>query len=303
MCRRRGFALALVLWVMVLLSAVGVSLGYAVRVETATGTELSERVRGEALAAAGIRRALLGLITADAEQPWEADGRVYQIPWPDANLRVSMRAESGKIDLNHAPAPLLTGLFELLLPEADAPALAAALIDWRDRDDRRTAEGAEGAEYRAAGRWGPANAPLGSVAELGQVLGFDAEAVAAVAPYVTVFSRRPRVNPLVADGVVLAAVPGIGADAAARFVAEREALAAVGEAPDLGLLIGGSRYLDSRSASRVVSIRATAQAADAVPVTLEAAIDLRGDSAPYTVLDWRPSHLPVPLPAVAEAGP
>jgi general secretion pathway protein K len=283
-----GFALALVLWVMVLLSVVGISLGYAVRVETAGAGNLAERVQAEALAAAAVRLGLQGLLNPDPERQWQADGRTYDIPWAGANLRVTMRAESGKIDLNRAPEPLLAGLFGQLMPDADAGALAAAVIDWRDRDDRRSDDGAEASEYRAAGRRGPANGPFERVSELAMVLGFDADSVALLAPHLTVYSGGPRIDPFSAGSAVLASVPGIGPELAERFVAEREALALTGERPDLGYLAGGGRYLDTRTASPAVGIRGAARLDGGAVAAIEATVDLRVEGRPYAYLDWRP---------------
>jgi general secretion pathway protein K len=287
---------------MVLLSVVGISLGYAVRVETAGAGDLAERVQAEALAAAGIRLGLEGLLDNDPERQWQADGRTYDIPWPGATLRVTMRAESGKIDLNRAPQPLLVGLFRQLLPEADTEALVAAVVDWRDRDDRRSVDGAEAPDYRAAGRSGPANGPFQRVSELAMVLGFDADSLALLAPHLTVYSGGPRIDPFSADRVVLAAIPGIGPELAGRFVAEREALAATGEQPDLGALAGGGRYLDSRTTSAAVGIRAAARLGGGASAAIEATVDLRADGRPYAYLDWRPLFGdPLDLAAAADA--
>ena len=288
----RGFALALVLWAMILLTVIGVSFGFAVQVETAGGTLLADQVRAEAAAAAGIRRAMLGLLATDRDQQWQADGREYEIPWPDANLRVTMHAENGKIDLNYAPVTLLAGLFEKLFPNADAEALADSLMDWRDRDEQRSPKGAEAPEYAAAGRWGPANSRLTSVTELSQVLGFDAAMVERLTPYVTVFARRPRINPMAADATVLAAVPGIDTAVAEQFIAVRQSLAQdPDERPDLSLLAAGSRYLDARSNTNVVAIRAEARLQDGTTATVEATVNLRSRGQPYEILDWR---LPLP---------
>ncbi|MFM1891741.1 MAG: hypothetical protein RLZ44_818 [Pseudomonadota bacterium] len=293
----RGFALVLVLWAMILLTVIGISFGFAVRVETGAGTLLADQVRAEAAATAGIRRAVLALLASERDQRWHSDGREYEIPWPNANLRVTMRAENGKIDLNYAPRQLLAGLFENLLPDADADALADAVIDWRDRDDRRSAQGAEAFEYRAAGRWGPANARFTSVAELSQVLGFDAVAVSTVTPYLTVFARRPRIDPVAAEATVLAAIPGISATLAEQFVAERAAALAADAEPDLRLLTPGSRYLDRRSAGNVASIRAEARLEGGASAVIEAVINLRSRGQAYEVLDWRQ-----PLPDAAADG-
>lgn len=302
MRRESGFALALVLWVMVLLSTVGISLGYAVRVDTAGASEMVERTQADALAAAGVRLAVLGLLSTEPEQQWRPDGRWYDIAWAGATLRVTMRSESGKIDLNYAPVPLLAGLIEQVLPEEDSDSLAAAVIDWRDSNDLPTVGGAEARDYRGAGRWGPANGPFQSVGELALVLGFDAASAAKMAPHLTVFSRNPRVDPRSASSVVLAAVPGIEPALAEQFVALREQLPGSGEPPDMTLLAAGSRYLDTRSATRIVAVRSAVRLAGGTTATIEATVDLREYDRPYAFLDWRPVFEPAADPVAAEAG-
>lgn len=296
----RGFALVLVLWAMILLTVIGVSFGFAVRVETETGAQLADQVRAEAAATAGIRRAILGLLTNDVDLRWQSDGREYEIPWPDATLRVTIRAENGKIDLNYAAAPLLAGLFEDQLPEADAAALADAVVDWRDRDERRSDNGAEAEEYRAAGRWGPANLPFASVAELSQVLGFDGATVERLTPYLTVFARRPRINPIAADVTVLAAIPEISRDLAEQFVAQRATGMSDDQTPDLTLLAPGTSYIDTRLAATAAAIRAEARLPGDAAAAVEAVINLRSRGQAYEILDWR---LPLPTPPSPVADP
>jgi general secretion pathway protein K len=290
----RGFALVLVLWALILLTTIGMAFGFAVRIESASGVALSEQVQAEAIATAGVRRAILGLLVEDNDARWKTDGRVYDIPWPDATLRATMRAENSKIDINHARQPLLEGLFAALLPESDPEVLAAAVLDWRDRDDRMTREGAERDEYAAVGRRGPANARFASVEELAQVLGFDGTMLEQLRPYITVYGQSHKVNALTADVAVLAAIPDISGETAGQFVAERDAAIAAGEAPDLDLLRAGNRYLDRRLRPLVVNIRANARLHGGAAAAIDAVVLLRSRSKPYEILDWRQ---PLPDPA------
>ncbi|MEJ2577095.1 MAG: type II secretion system protein GspK [Gammaproteobacteria bacterium] len=293
----RGFALVLVLWALILLTGIGLAFGFAVRVETGSGSILLDQVRAEAAAAAGVRRAVYGLLADDERLRWQADGRAYQMPWADANLRISMLTETGKIDLNYAPAPLLEGLFANLFPDVDAAALSAAVVDWRDRDDRPGEGGAERDAYAALGRPGPANQRLASVDELAQVIGFDAAMVDRLRPHVTVYAMRPRIDALTADLEVLAAVPGLTRAAAAQFVANRPQQADGDARPDLRALAAGARYLESRRRVNVVRIRAEATQPDGFTATVEAVVRISGrGGGNHEILDWR-----VPLPDSAAA--
>jgi len=284
---QRGFALVMVLWVLVLLTLLGTGFGRAVRVESRAGIAADERLRLEAAALAGVARGIHGLLITDPERAWRLDGRSYEIPWTDASLRVTMRSENGKIDINFAPAPLLAGLFEALLPDADADALADAVLDWRDGDDRRRPKGAEAADYAAAGRsYGPANRPFRSPWTLSQVLGLNGAAVERLLPYVTIHARRPRVDPFSADARVLAAIPGIEPEAAEAFVAQRRRTTEGGPV-DLQPLSGGSRYLDRRPSTGLASIRVEARAPSGGRLIREAVVRLKGRSQGYEILSWR----------------
>jgi general secretion pathway protein K len=295
--RQQGLALLIVLWALVLLTVIGLSFSYAVRVENQTGIALSDRVRAEAVAAAGVRRAILGVLTRDRELQWQADGRTYDIPWPDATLRVLMRSEAGKIDLNAAAPELLEGLFELVLEddgEVDPEALAAQVVDWRDRDDDRTMKGAEDEEYRDIGRENaPRNDRLQSVGELAEVLDFNGNMVRLLEPHLTVLSNRPKVDASSATATVLAAVPGIDLETAQAFVEDREARLAADEKIDTDTLSAGRKYIESRPGGGVLSILAEATLADGGQAQVEAVVSIGGRGQPYTILDWR-----YPLPGL-----
>lgn len=104
------------------------------------------------------------------------------------------------------------------------PALADALDDWIDPDDRPRPRGAERDWY--LGRRPPllpANAPLTAVSHLGLIRGFDPAALAALHPYVAVAGERV-INPNTAPPAVLAAWLG---DAAADGLVQRRAQAPV----------------------------------------------------------------------------
>ena len=303
-----GFALVLVLWALILLTTIGMAFGFAVRTESASGLALSESVKAEAIATAGVRRAILGLLLKDREARWRTDGRTYVIPWADAALHASIRAENGKIDINYAQQPLLEGLFELLLPDTEPQVLAAAVLDWRDRDDTPRTEGAEQEDYEAVGRRGPTNAPFASIEELAQVLGFDSHMLEQLRPYVTVYGRNARVNAVSAGVRVIAAIPGISTEIAEQFVNDRDAKIAEGEGkdedetPDFSLLSAGDRYLDKRTNASLVNIRASARLAGGASAIVEAVVLLGNRGKPYEILDWvlPPSEPPVREVLIAE---
>jgi len=253
--RHGGFALILVIWAIVLLASLAAGFAFAVRHEIRVAGDMASVARAEAAASAALHTAALLLGRADPEERWQADTRLRSMPWPDAVIGVRVQSESGRIDINRAPRALLLGLFAQFFPPGRADALVDALIDWRDDDDEPEPAGAEREAYEQAGySYGPANAPFNSVNELSRVLGFDGQIRDTLRPYLTVHSRRPRINVLGADLIVLLSVPGVDRDIAATLVAQRDRILTEGGRMDFTALRSGRQYLESRPNDRLLSI-------------------------------------------------
>ncbi len=296
----RGFALVIVLWAGVLLSVIAASFAFSMRVETRLAGNLVERAQAEAIADAGIRRGIVALL-ADASGPrWVADGRPYELPLGDGSMQIRLLSENGKIDLNGAPEALIQGLLRFLArsgelsDERQAARIADAILDWRDPDKRARPDGAEDRHYKASGRpFGSRDGAFLSVRELNQVLGVDAEAYARLAPWVTVYSWAPQVDPMTASRHVLMAVPGLDAGLVDRFIAAREALYA-GQSAGGGastrlpveLLSPGARYL-SRADSRVYTVEVVGEVPGGTRASRRAVIQLTGDARkPFAIVAW-----------------
>lgn len=245
--RNRGFALVLVIWSLVIMLGLSAGFAMAVRHETRVAHDLVDMTRLDATAIAARNLALLALNRQDAEQRWRPDGETRTIQYDGMQIAVRVRSETGRIDLNRAPRQVIVGLIEQLAPERDPQALADAMIDWRDRDDRRSEYGAEQDDYRNAGRgYTPPNQPFRSIHELGQVLGFDAELARLMRPYVSVHSQRPRINAMSAEAVVLAAIPDVDLPTAEQFVFARAQAIRAGTPPPVDMLRGGRRFIEMR---------------------------------------------------------
>lgn len=292
--RARGFALVIVLWACVLLSVIAASFAFSMRVESRLAGNLTERTQAGAIADAGIRRGIIALLAKDAGSTWVADGRANELPFGPAKLRIRLQSENGKVDLNGAPDALIEGLLASLVKTGDlsdaeqATRIAAAILDWRDADHRVRSGGAEDGDYRAAKR--PVGARDGaflSVSELNQVLGVDSAVYARLAPYVTVYSWAPQVDPMTAPRGVLLAVPGLDSDRVDEFLTAREALTG-DAAPRLPveLLSAGARYL-SRAASSVYTVDSEAEMPGGARVGRRAVIQLTQDARrPYLIVAW-----------------
>ena len=154
--KQRGIALVMVLWVLILLGLVAASFLRETRLSTGIARNASENAKAEALAEAGIQRAMLGLADSDVTA-WRLDGTPYQFALGDGTVVVRIQDEGGKVDLNLAPPPLLQGLLQITGVEANAARnLLDAIVDFRDPDSNRLPGGAEDPEYAAAGRDGGA---------------------------------------------------------------------------------------------------------------------------------------------------
>ncbi len=251
----QGFALILVIWALVLMSSLATGFAYAVRHEIRVAGDLVAIARAEAASAAALHAAVLAISSGEPEERWIADGQAHELVWADATVTIRVEATSGRIDLNKAPRPLLIGLLIQLFPDADHDALADAIVDWRDSDDRPEPNGAEDVEYERAGyAYVPPNRPFHSVNELSQVMGFDSRRMEALMPYLTVHGRRDRIHAATADLITLASIPGIGRAEAEEFIERREIALAEGETLDMTPLRRGARFLDSRIDSKAYSL-------------------------------------------------
>ncbi len=271
---QRGVALIAVLWTVALLSLMAMAFLAETRSHANLTRNLLENAKAEALADAGVYRAVAGLLDADFITGWRADGTVYTLAMGEGEVRITIADEGGKIDLNRAPDALLAGLFDALgVPEGEAAPLVDAIADFRDGDALRRAAGAEDADYAAAGRaWGAKDAPFESVAELQQVLGIDRALYDRVAPYVTVHSGRGQVNPAAAARPVLLAMPQLTEDQVDELLRRR----------------AEANVASLRQTGTAFTIRAEAVTTGGGRLVREALIQRTADrSAPYRIHEWR----------------
>ncbi len=286
----RGVALVIVLWMLMLLTIIASGIALTARTEAQVASNLVAQAQAEAAADAAIHRAIAMLLTTVPAavvdpQRWQSDGLERQWTFGEASVRVLIRDESAKVDLNNAPATLFAGLFRAAgLSDSHAEALADAVIDWRDPDDLRSLHGAERGEYTAAGKaYGPANASFDSVEELRLVLGMNEEIFRAVRRFVTVHSQSPTINAATADRTVLLALPGATPSQVDAYVEQRRRLQERGLPPPPFALAPGSS-----SSLNYYSIQAQANLGDNASFWREAVVWLPNNaSSPFLVLAWR----------------
>lgn len=206
----RGIALVSVLWITGLLAVMAASFASSTRTQARLAHNQEQNARAEALADAGIHRAVFRLIDPNPEAAWRA-GEPYAFSLGEGDVQVRIEDEDGKIDLNGAPLELVAGLFVALgLAEDEARMLADRIGDFRDEDSEPRPRGAEDDAYSLAGlARGAADRPFATESELLRVLGMTQALYELVRPYVTVYSGAEGVDPTRAPRPVLEALPGI----------------------------------------------------------------------------------------------
>jgi general secretion pathway protein K len=228
---------------------------------------------------------------------WAADGLVHV--WDEDGMRLAASAvdESGKIDLNTVPDALLNSLLQTAgQVDADTAArLVDVIDDWKDADDFRRPNGAEAAEYQAAGLpYKPANAAFETVADLQRVLGMTPALFARLADSLTVYSGAPGISPQFASRTVLMALPGATDAIVDTYLAQKAAALAAGQPLPVLPLAGAGAPVN------VWRIRAEVTAPDGVVFVREAVMRQGPDPRkPLTVLAWQEGQRTQPVAADA----
>ena len=284
----RGFALVAVLWLLVLISALAVTVVSGGRSGLNLVSNVVAAAEARHLADAGVYTTAQKLIESADRQRRCIDGRTYSILTLDGiRIDISVRDEAGKIDLNQASRPLLEGLFTAAgVTAAQAGSLASAVLDWRDGDHIARPDGAEDGHYRSAGLdYGAKDAPFESVAELLLVLGMPRDLHERIRDEVTVYSRIATIDPKAASALALASVPGFDIDLARDYVERRNRLTDCGGLPPPPPLPSAQPFLGPSPSSSfgVIAKVATGRAR----FQREAVIGLtfRRDE-PFRILSW-----------------
>ena len=287
--RQGGVALVLVMFVAVLLTVIASSFIVERRTEALVISNSISMARAEALANAGVQRAVFELYRNDnAPDAWKRDGSRYGLELDGVPVIVEIRDESAKIDINTAADPLLRGLLVSSgVPDDEATRLVDAILDWRDPDSLKRPNGAEEQDYKAAGLpYTPANGPFQAIEELQLVLGMRPEIYRRIAPSITVFSRQQGVNAQLASRDVLLALPGVTPELVDAYIAQREAARAAGQP----LPAFPQAYAVNAGYTMVATIRSEARLDDGTVFSREAVAVLRpSPRKAVTFLAWRES--------------
>jgi general secretion pathway protein K len=286
----RGSALILVLWLIVLLTALVGGFALAARTENLQGRVLARGIVASNAARAGMEYALTRVALPDQRLQWRPDGRPYRWRYGGAQVEVRITDENGKLDINQADPQTLAALIQGEgMEAADAARLAGAIVDWRDADTlSQPSGGGEDADYASAGLpYGAKDGDFEGVAELLQVIGMTPELYARLEPNITVYSGLARPDAAFAPAAVLNALGLDGAD----LVRRREA-----PSPD-GLPEAGALPLAgvTGAGSGTYSIDSRARLADGRESRLRTVVRVGGGGLPgmaYLPLRWEEGASP-----------
>jgi general secretion pathway protein K len=288
--RDRGFALLVVVWVLALMAVLAAGFASDTRSEARQARNLLRAAQAQAMAEAGITLAVVGLLDQDPATQWPADGSLRSIVFDRGTILVTVQDEAGKINLNGAPLDLVAGLLASRGIDETVRALLLDAIATRRRAVSESLPGAatigpareEGARLATA-----ANPPFRALDEIRSVPGVSGAVYQRIAPFLTVFSQTPRINPLTASREVLMSLPRVSAQEVENLLATRAAFAAGQDPVVAPLLTGVDRYA-GRTTFRAATITAQATTPDGATFARSTVVALTGKpDRPYLLLGWR----------------
>ncbi|MDF2180732.1 PilX N-terminal domain-containing pilus assembly protein [Neptuniibacter sp. CAU 1671] len=254
--RQRGIALVMVLWFLVLLSVIALYLSDVSRSEARLTENLRAATQASYGAESGVQWAIWNL-TLPQGQGWLADGGWQKMQLDEAlSVMVSVEDENGKFDLNTLQAEQFQRLFlAATIDEEKANILIDRILDWRDKDDLKRLNGAEDADYRAAGLdYEARDDRFKRVDELKQVLGMDIETYEKIAPALSVYARSQGINPLVAPKLVLMSLPAANEPLIDQYIEQRRRFRLDG-LPEPTPPVSDARFISSSTSGVYYTVR------------------------------------------------
>lgn len=252
-----------------------------------------ERAKALALADGAIYYTMYMLNLPDMKARWRADGTVYRWLVDGATVRIRIFDESGKVDINTSQESTLKTVINLALQNQQlAVQLADAIMDWRDGDDLKRNNGAEAAEYDAAGsKQKPQNRNFLMLEELRSVLGLKPDIYRRLEPWLTIYTGQDGLNPARASREILLGLFGGDQSIVNAFI-EQRAMGAAAPLPP----VPGIRF--NADIDHAYTVLAEAEIEGQTGAGLKAIIK-RGqgaDGGPFMFLDWKPRITPVKHP-------
>ncbi|MCX8026913.1 MAG: general secretion pathway protein GspK [Thermodesulfovibrionales bacterium] len=231
-----GIVLVIVLWIITILISIAMSMSYLSRTELLSTYTHTKDTEFRYYALAGIEKAKVEIVYHNIktgqqdETIWRLDGTPYTIDIGEGQVDISIRNESGKIDLNYASEEVLKKLLTNHgVSDEQATEIVDAIMDWKDPDDIPRPKGAESDYYQTLKKpYKAKNAPFESVDELINVKGMTKEILygddkkQGIYEYLTVYSRTNVISIYHAPLEVLRAIPNISDDTATLILNRRK---------------------------------------------------------------------------------
>ncbi len=204
-CSERGFVIVAVLWILMALSALAVIFSLYLSGSARALSISDTALQAEALVSASLELTTYQLLLQDDDtRPSQGS---FHFRMDDADVVVTFKCETARIDLNFAPKDLLANFFAGLgANQATAQEDADRIIGWRTRPAPNAVNDEE-ALYGAAGLdYSPRQSLFTHVNELALVVGLAPALVERALPFVTVFNGSSDVDPQIAAPEVIAAL-------------------------------------------------------------------------------------------------
>ena len=247
----QGAVLLVVLWIVLAMGLLGMSFSAAIRTEVNATRNVVEQKKSFYLARAGIEYGVYKILesqSAFSSSQQLSEGNIDQIPevltgklslvFPDAKATIEVADESGKINLNSPASQMQSDLIYNLLivlgiEPSNADMITDSILDWIDPDELENPYGAESNYYLSLSPpYLSANSMFQVPEELLLVRGVTPEIYYGkkglsesgekvdyygLQYYFTTFSEGNRINANSAPLPVLAALPYLDEETAARI--------------------------------------------------------------------------------------
>ena len=186
--RRRGVALIIVLWVLMVLSLLISGFAFRMHVETQVASFSRKELKAEMLARSGIEIARMQLILDQSSptnsgfdalnQAWATNAELYvDQPLGDGKYNVTVIDEESKLQINRLTQEQLKRLMDVLgVDPSDGDVIVDSILDWIDQDDLHRLNGAENDYYESLSPpYACKDGPLDRVEELLLIRGVTKE--------------------------------------------------------------------------------------------------------------------------------
>jgi general secretion pathway protein K len=158
----------MVLWVLILLSAIATEFCFAMRTEVNMVRNFKEQTEAYYIALAGLNRAITELLrnesspekkklltdeneeTVETTPRWRINTDIPPVPFAGGKFNVRIGNEAGKININTADEPLLKMMLNgFEIEDQEKSIIVDSIMDWRVENDLHRMNGAENDYYQS----------------------------------------------------------------------------------------------------------------------------------------------------------